>query len=69
MVAGWLVGDLFKVCYFVMLQQPTQFIACGAVQVSVDVLIILQVAYHGAGEKPKSLEDPCELTAVNRKTN
>lgn len=32
MVLGWLVGDLFKVFYFVLLSQPIQFIACGAVQ-------------------------------------
>jgi len=46
MVLGWLVGDLFKVFYFVLLSQPIQFIACGAVQVTVDLLIIAQVFFY-----------------------
>ena len=66
MVFGWLVGDMFKVCYFILLAQPMQFIVCGTVQVSVDILIVIQVFYYGGAEK-KSLEDPEELTAVNRK--
>jgi len=63
MVMGWLVGDIFKVCYFILLNQPFQFVACGTIQVSIDLLIVAQVFYFG-GAEGKSLESPDELTAV-----
>jgi len=69
MVLGWLVGDLFKVGYFVFLAQPVQFIACGTIQVSIDLLIVGQVFYYGGKDSKKDVEDPHELTAVNRKIN
>ena len=43
MVVLWLSGDIFKTLYFIFRQAPTQFIACGSIQVVVDLVIILQV--------------------------
>jgi uncharacterized protein with PQ loop repeat len=43
MIATWFLGDFFKVLYYVMEHQPFQFIMCGAVQLTVDILIILQI--------------------------
>lgn len=43
MIATWFVGDFFKTLYYVMERQPFQFIMCGAVQLTVDILIILQI--------------------------
>lgn len=46
MVIMWLSGDLYKTLYFVLRQVPAQFIVCGAIQVSLDVLILIQVFWY-----------------------
>ena len=43
MVVMWLSGDLFKTLYFILRHAPAQFVACGSIQVSVDILILAQV--------------------------
>lgn len=45
MVIMWTCGDIFKTAYFVMREAPTQFWVCGALQVSLDVVILIQVSY------------------------
>uniref|UniRef100_A0A6G1SF23 Solute carrier family 66 member 2 n=1 Tax=Aceria tosichella TaxID=561515 RepID=A0A6G1SF23_9ACAR len=46
MVVMWLSGDIFKTLYFILRQSPAQFIACGSIQVSIDILIIAQVLWY-----------------------
>lgn len=46
MVAMWLSGDLFKTLYFIIKHTPAQFYVCGAVQVTVDILILCQVLWY-----------------------
>ncbi|XP_028170190.1 solute carrier family 66 member 2 isoform X2 [Ostrinia nubilalis] len=43
MVIMWTCGDVFKTAYFVLREAPTQFWVCGALQVSLDVVILFQV--------------------------
>ncbi|KAH0564276.1 solute carrier family 66 member 2 isoform X2 [Cotesia glomerata] len=43
MVTMWAVGDTFKTCYFLHREAPVQFSICGALQVIVDLGILLQV--------------------------
>lgn len=43
MVTMWTVGDTFKTCYFLHREAPVQFSICGALQVIVDLGILLQV--------------------------
>lgn len=38
MVALWTVGDIFKTCYYKLRDAPTQFWACGLLQVSMQRL-------------------------------
>lgn len=45
MVVMWLSGDLFKTLYFILRHAPGQFVACGSMQVTVDLLILLQVIW------------------------
>uniref|UniRef100_A0A8K9UMB9 Solute carrier family 66 member 2 n=1 Tax=Oncorhynchus mykiss TaxID=8022 RepID=A0A8K9UMB9_ONCMY len=47
MVLLWTAGDIFKTAYFVMNDSPFQFCVCGAVQILIDVAILLQVLYYG----------------------
>ena len=51
MVVMWLSGDLFKTIYFILRHSPTQFAACGSIQVTIDVLILLQAFVY---RKPSS---------------
>ena len=43
MVLMWTCGDVFKTTYFYLRHTPLQFIVCGALQVSIDLSILLQV--------------------------
>lgn len=53
MVLLWAGGDLFKTGYFVIKQVPMQFIVCGIIQVTVDLLILAQVALYPSDKKKK----------------
>ncbi|KAJ8681017.1 hypothetical protein QAD02_016804 [Eretmocerus hayati] len=43
MVAMWTLGDTFKTCYFIKRKQPIQFELCGALQICIDLAILIQV--------------------------
>ncbi|KAL0273581.1 UNVERIFIED_CONTAM: hypothetical protein PYX00_006217 [Menopon gallinae] len=43
MVLMWTCGDIFKTGYFILREAPSQFWMCGVLQVSVDIIILLQV--------------------------
>lgn len=64
MVLLWAGGDLFKTGYFVIKQVPMQFIVCGIIQVTVDLMILAQVALYSstdsksAADKKKKKKDP-----------
>uniref|UniRef100_A0A8C1L778 Solute carrier family 66 member 2 n=1 Tax=Cyprinus carpio TaxID=7962 RepID=A0A8C1L778_CYPCA len=53
MVLLWTPGDIFKTTYFVINESPTQFVVCGAVQILIDVAILLQVGYYGQDTRIK----------------
>lgn len=53
MVIMWTFGDIFKTLYFLLRHAPVQFVVCGGIQVSVDVMILLQVfIYRGRSPDP-----------------
>ncbi|XP_026463840.1 PQ-loop repeat-containing protein 1 isoform X1 [Ctenocephalides felis] len=43
MVGMWTCGDIFKTCYFILRDSPSQFWICGSLQVMLDIAILLQV--------------------------
>jgi hypothetical protein len=43
MIITWFIGDFFKTIYFIVMLQPTQFIVGGAVQLSIDLMIVIQI--------------------------
>ncbi|VDN04166.1 unnamed protein product [Thelazia callipaeda] len=47
MVLIWLIGDCSKTAYFIYENSPSQFWSCGIIQITVDVLIMLQVYFFG----------------------
>jgi len=47
MVLTWFIGDAFKTFYFFWTGSPAQFYVCSIIQVTVDVLIMLQVFVYG----------------------
>ncbi|XP_045520448.1 solute carrier family 66 member 2 isoform X1 [Pieris brassicae] len=46
MVIMWTCGDIFKTAYYVIREAPTQFWVCGSLQVTLDVVILLQVWWY-----------------------
>ncbi|XP_040266503.1 solute carrier family 66 member 2-like [Bufo bufo] len=46
MVVLWTAGDCFKTLYFIIKATPAQFWLCGALQICLDALILLQVWFY-----------------------
>ncbi|KAK7151925.1 hypothetical protein R3I94_008306 [Phoxinus phoxinus] len=53
MVLLWTAGDIFKTTYFVINESPTQFLVCGAVQILIDIAILLQVGFYSQDTRIK----------------
>ena len=43
MVALWTIGDMFKTVYFIVKSAPLQFLLCGVIQITIDLLIGFQI--------------------------
>ncbi|KAL0088452.1 hypothetical protein J3Q64DRAFT_1725665 [Phycomyces blakesleeanus] len=41
-LASWFLGDGFKLFYFIYTNSPLQFIICGAIQLSIDTMIVVE---------------------------
>lgn len=65
MITTWFLGDFFKTIYYVMEHQPFQFTMCGAVQLTVDILIILQIIAYSKGQEQGNSK---EYDPVNSET-
>ncbi|CAO3644277.1 unnamed protein product [Cunninghamella echinulata] len=39
---SWFIGDSFKVFYYIFTSAPFQFIICGIIQLTIDILIVLE---------------------------
>ena len=46
MIGGWFLGDGFKTIWFIYKGEPFQFLMCGIIQLSFDVLILIQVLLY-----------------------
>ena len=54
MIYGWTLGDTCKTVFFVKKAEPLQFVACGMIQIMVDLGILFQVfTYQGKGAQGK----------------
>ncbi|KAI9356931.1 PQ loop repeat-domain-containing protein [Pilaira anomala] len=52
-LGSWFLGDGFKLFYFIFTKAPLQFIICGAIQLSVDSLIVMQFILYSTFIKNK----------------
>lgn len=52
MVMMWLSGDLFKTQYFITRSAPVQFSICGALQVLIDIAILVQIWAYSTNSSP-----------------
>ena len=46
LIMTWFGGDFLKTVYFIIYKQPRQFILCGAIQLSVDLIILIQLVVY-----------------------
>lgn len=51
----WFIGDFSKTVYFIVFQQPMQFILCGVVQLSVDLIILSQLVIYRKREDSEEI--------------
>ena len=58
MIASFLLGDTFRTYYYVTTKSPFQFILCGFMQVSINIILMLQIIYYKLTPKPKKFEKP-----------
>lgn len=69
MVLMWLGGDLFKTGYFVKNKSPLQFMLCGTLQITIDLLILLQVCIYRQNAPVKAgsqvTDSPKEMMRMN----
>ncbi|KAG2232046.1 hypothetical protein INT48_009394 [Thamnidium elegans] len=52
-LGSWFLGDGFKLFYFIYTKAPLQFIICGAIQLSIDSIIVLQFMLYSSFIKNK----------------
>ena len=58
MIFTWFIGDFVKTLYFIVELQPIQFIVGGAIQLAVDLMIIIQImAFKGNYETVKVVNE------------
>ena len=59
MIISFLLGDLFRTYYYITTKSPFQFILCGIMQVSINVILLIQIIYYKRRGNPcKFVEKP-----------
>ncbi|EAR97330.2 PQ loop protein (macronuclear) [Tetrahymena thermophila SB210] len=53
LIGSWFLGDFSKTIYFIYKSAPLQFTMCGVIQLTVDILIILQMKVYKSEELVK----------------
>ena len=57
MVGSFLLGDTFRTYYYVTTKSPFQFILCGFLQVTINIILMLQIFYYRLkGNRNKSFK-------------
>jgi len=51
LIGTWFLGDGYKTIFFIMKDLPFQFIMCGAFQLFVDVVIVLQMVIYSSNTR------------------
>jgi len=65
LVATWVLGDMAKTAYFLHTHSPAQFLVCGALQLTLDAVVVAQFALYARRHVPLPCpEDVEELRAA-----
>jgi len=68
MVILWLMGDVGKTIYFIVRESPPQFYICSFLQISIDILILIQVWIFGRRTTSNSLPNYIERNSKSKAT-
>ncbi|EAN76334.1 hypothetical protein, conserved [Trypanosoma brucei brucei TREU927] len=53
LLVTWVVGDIIKLVYFIVYEQPVPFLVCSGIQLTTDLIVIAQVVvYKCRGRRP-----------------
>jgi len=61
LILTWFTGDLAKTLFFILKNQPLQFVMCGITQLSIDIYIIYQIYTYGRKESKENTRNWYEL--------
>lgn len=62
MVLLWLLGDTFKLAYFIVKKEQFQFKLCGMIQITIDILILCQIYFYRNRRPTIKLATPCGMS-------
>ena len=46
MIGAFLIGDTFRTYYYILTKSPFQFILCGILQITINIIIMFQIIYY-----------------------
>jgi len=46
MIGAFLIGDTFRTYYYILTKSPFQFILCGILQITINIIIMCQIIYY-----------------------
>ena len=59
MITSFLLGDTFRTYYYIITKSPFQFTLCGILQITINIIIMLQIIYYKLIKSPiKKVEKP-----------
>lgn len=67
LILSWFAGDIFKTIFFIAKRSPVQFVACGLVQIIVDLAIMSQMMYYNDGLLSSPLKASFLPQSMNQK--
>lgn len=65
LILVWFAGDAAKTVFYVVKNQPLQFIICGAVQLAIDVGILAQIFFYGQQYKEVATGKEANESAID----
>uniref|UniRef100_A0A0K0F689 PQ loop repeat protein n=1 Tax=Strongyloides venezuelensis TaxID=75913 RepID=A0A0K0F689_STRVS len=64
MVLGWFLGDVGKTIYFIIKKTPFQFYVCSCLQITIDILILIEVIVY-----KKSASQTSHASSISSKSS
>lgn len=61
MILSFLLGDMFRTYYYIATQSPFQFVLCGFLQVSINIILMIQIIYYKIVDNHSKLAEKSKI--------